>query len=106
MIKQPRFRKGKKFAKATHRTPNQEKMYRRYLAALILYRLRRHAQIQAGMRIMFAAGASAMTAIHIAKLQSVIGTTPQQKAMSIAQCLIGGYQSISKAFEFRLPEPV
>lgn len=105
MINQPRFRKGKKFAKATHRTPKQEKMYRRYMAALTLFRIKRHAQIQAAMRIMFSAGASAMTSIHIAKLQSVMCTTPQQKAIAIAKGLIGGYQSISKAFEYKLPQP-
>jgi hypothetical protein len=100
MKSKPRFRKGKKSSTIVSRTPRQEKMYRRYVAAMLQYHTERHAAIQSAMRIAFAAGATAMTVDKLARINSCMGYTQHNKTLALAQVYINHAVAISRSFEF------
>jgi hypothetical protein len=105
MMQKPRFRKGKKTIGTTRRTPKQERLYRRYLHAVVTYRIKVHAARQTAVRLALSAAAAAINSMRIAQVQQTAGITPQEKALAIAQICIGIPDAMAKAWGFSIPEP-
>lgn len=90
-----RFRKGKKAYRMAVRSPRQATFERRYQRWLIRTEMQKKASIQCVQAALIAA----FGVLTVAKIQSDIHSTPQERALAVARQVIDTAQGIGKVFQ-------